>query len=90
MDCKALEGANGDMELAIEELRKTSGVKASKKSGRSAADGLIAIESKAQDIFMIEVNCETDFVARDDSFVSFTKKLSKLYRRSRKFTRRVT
>ena len=46
MDCKkALEGANGDMELAIEELRKTSGVKASKKSGRSAADGLIGIES---------------------------------------------
>jgi len=74
MDCKkALEGANGDMELAIEELRKTSGVKASKKSGRSAADGLIAIESKAEDIFMIEVNCETDFVARDDSFVAFTK-----------------
>ena len=74
MDCKkALEGANGDMELAIEELRKTSGVKASKKSGRSAADGLIAIETTAQDIFMIEVNCETDFVARDDSFVSFTK-----------------
>ena len=74
MDCKkALEGANGDMELAIEELRKTSGVKASKKSGRSAADGLIAIESTAQDIFMIEVNCETDFVARDDSFVSFTR-----------------
>ena len=74
MDCKkALEGANGDMELAIEELRKTSGVKASKKSGRSAADGLIAIESTAQDIFMIEVNCETDFVARDDSFISFTK-----------------
>ena len=74
MDCKkALEGANGDMELAIEELRKTSGVKASKKSGRSAADGLIAIESKAQDIFMIEVNCETDFDARDDSFVAFTK-----------------
>ena len=61
MDCKkALEGANGDMELAIEELRKTSGVKASKKSGRSAADGLIGIESKAQDIFMIEVNCETE------------------------------
>ena len=74
MDCKkALEGANGDMELAIEELRKTSGVKASKKSGRSAADGLIAIETTTQDIFMIEVNCETDFVARDDSFVAFTK-----------------
>jgi len=80
MDCKkALEGANGDMELAIEELRKTSGVKASKKSGRSAADGLIAIESTAQDIFMIEVNCETDFVARDDSFVSFTKETLQTY-----------
>ena len=78
MDCKkALEGANGDMDLAIEELRKTSGVKASKKSGRSAADGLIAIESKEQNIFMIEVNCETDFVARDDSFVSFTKETLK-------------
>jgi elongation factor Ts len=80
MDCKkALEGANGDMDLAIEELRKTSGVKASKKSGRSAADGLIAIESKEQNIFMIEVNCETDFVARDDSFVSFTKELFKIF-----------
>ena len=80
MDCKkALEGANGDMELAIEELRKTSGVKASKKSGRSAADGLIGIESMAQDIFMIEVNCETDFVARDDSFVAFTKETLKAF-----------
>ena len=80
MDCKkALEGANGDMELAIEELRKTSGVKASKKSGRSAADGLIGIESKAQDIFMIEVNCETDFVARDDSFVAFTNETLRAY-----------
>tara|TARA_B100000131_G_C18001347_1_gene566630 strand:+ start:78 stop:935 length:858 start_codon:yes stop_codon:yes gene_type:complete len=80
MDCKkALEGANGDMELAIEELRKTSGVKASKKSGRSAADGLIGIESKAQDIFMIEVNCETDFVARDDSFVAFTNETLQAY-----------
>ena len=80
MDCKkALEGANGDMELAIEELRKTSGVKASKKSGRSAADGLIGIESKAQDIFIIEVNCETDFVARDDSFVAFTNETLQAY-----------
>lgn len=73
MDCKkALEGAEGDMDLAIEELRKTSGLKASKKSGRSAADGLIAIQNNDDQIFMIEVNCETDFVARDDSFVEFT------------------
>jgi elongation factor Ts len=73
MDCKkALEESQGDMELAIEELRKTSGIKASKKSGRSAADGLIAIKSQDDQYFMIEVNCETDFVARDDSFVEFT------------------
>ena len=73
MDCKkALEESQGDMELAIEELRKTSGIKASKKSGRSAADGLIAIKSQDNQYFMIEVNCETDFVARDDSFVEFT------------------
>ncbi len=73
MDCKkALEESQGDMELAIEELRKTSGIKASKKSGRSAADGLIAIKSQDDQYFMIEINCETDFVARDDSFVEFT------------------
>ena len=73
MDCKkALEESQGDMELAIEELRKTSGIKASKKSGRSAADGMIAIKSQDDQYFMIEVNCETDFVARDDSFVEFT------------------
>ena len=73
MDCKkALEESQGDMELAIEELRKTSGIKASKKSGRSAADGLIAIKSQDDQYFMIEVNCETDFVARDDSFIEFT------------------
>ena len=73
MACKkALDEANGDLELAIEELRKTSGVKASKKSGRSAADGLIGILSENSNIFMIEVNCETDFVARDQSFIEFT------------------
>ena len=73
MDCKkALEESQGDMKLAIEELRKTSGIKASKKSGRSAADGLIAIKNQDDQYFMIEVNCETDFVARDNSFVEFT------------------
>ena len=71
MDCKkALEGANGDIDLAIEELRKTSGIKASKKSGRSAADGLIGIAKKDEDFIMIEVNCESDFVARDDSYIN--------------------
>ena len=72
MDCKkALEEANGDLDLAVEELRKTSGLKASKKSSRSAADGLIGIKSADGKSFMVEINCETDFVARDDSFNSF-------------------
>ena len=72
MDCKkALEEANGDLDLAVEELRKTSGLKASKKSSRSAADGLIGIKSLEGKSFMVEINCETDFVARDDSFNSF-------------------
>ena len=80
MDCKkALEEANGDIDLAIEELRKTSGIKASKKSGRSAADGLIGITNKDKDLFMIEVNCETDFVARDDSYINFTKETLDTY-----------
>ena len=80
MDCKkALEEANGDIDLAIEELRKTSGIKASKKSGRSAADGLIAITTKDKDFFMIEVNCETDFVARDDSYINFTNETLDIY-----------
>lgn len=74
MDCKkALQGSNGDIDLAIEELRKTSGLKASKKSSRSAADGLIGAVSESGKVFMVEVNCETDFVARDDSFQEFVK-----------------
>tara|TARA_B100001029_G_scaffold58164_1_gene46980 strand:+ start:238 stop:1098 length:861 start_codon:yes stop_codon:yes gene_type:complete len=72
MDCKkALQEANGDLNLAIEELRKSSGLKASKKSSRSAADGLIGIKSFEGRSFMVEINCETDFVARDDSFNAF-------------------
>ena len=72
MDCKkALQEANGDLDLAIEELRKSSGLKASKKSSRSAADGLIGIKSFEGRSFMVEINCETDFVARDDSFNAF-------------------
>ena len=80
MDCKkALEGTDGDIDLAIEELRKTSGLKASKKSGRSAADGLIALQGSDGNFFMLEVNSETDFVARDDSFVSFTSETLETY-----------
>ena len=79
MDCKkALEETNGDLDLAVEELRKTSGLKASKKSSRSAADGLIGIKSLEGRSFMVEINCETDFVARDDSFNSFMQEVLEL------------
>ena len=74
MDCKkALQDSNGDIDLAIDELRKTSGLKASKKSSRSAADGLIGAVSEDGKVSIVEVNCETDFVARDDSFQEFVK-----------------
>ena len=80
MDCKkALEEANGDLDLAVEELRKTSGLKASKKSSRSAADGLIGIKTSEGKSFMVEINCETDFVARDDSFNLFMQEVLEIF-----------
>jgi len=73
MDCKqALVTAKGDISLAIEELRKSSGVKASKKAGRSAADGVIRVKINNSKAFMVEINCETDFVAKDESFMEFS------------------
>ena len=74
MDCKkALVEADGDMEAAIDNLRKSSGMKAAKKAGRIANDGLIAAKmaDDAQLGIMVEVNCETDFAARDENFVAF-------------------
>lgn len=72
MDCKkALVEADGDMEAAIESLRKSSGMKAAKKAGRIAADGLIACRVDGSKGVMAEVNCETDFAARDENFVAF-------------------
>ena len=73
MDCKqALVTAKGDISLAIEELRKSSGIKASKKAGRSAADGVIRVEINNSKAFMVEINCETDFVTKDESFMEFS------------------
>ena len=74
LECKkALAAAGGDIEVAIEELRKSSGMKAAKKAGRTAADGVvsirIAVDGKSGVIG--EVNSETDFVARDENFVGF-------------------
>ena len=74
LECKkALAAAGGDIEVAIEELRKASGMKAAKKAGRTAADGVVAIrvaEGGASAVIG-EVNSETDFVARDDNFLAF-------------------
>jgi len=74
MDCKkALVDSDGDMEVAIENLRKSSGMKAAKKAGRIASDGLLSIKGDGGTGVIVEVNCETDFAARDDNFVAFVK-----------------
>jgi len=73
MDCKkALQETNGDIELAIEEMRKSGAAKAAKKAGRIAAEGIIAIKQVGKDVIILEINCETDFVAKDENFLSFT------------------
>jgi len=73
MECKkALTETNGDIEAAIENMRKSGQAKAAKKAGRTAADGVIVIaRGDAGDAAMVEVNCETDFVAKDENFQSF-------------------
>ena len=72
MDCKrALSEAGGDMEAAIDWLRKKGLSAAAKKSGRVAAEGLIGVASAAGRAAMVEVNAETDFVARNEAFQSF-------------------
>jgi elongation factor Ts len=74
LECKkALTDANGDVDAAIEALRKSSGMKAAKKAGRTAADGVVAIKASEDGAFatMVEVNSETDFVARDENFLGF-------------------
>jgi elongation factor Ts len=74
MECKkALGEANGDVDLAIENLRKVSGLKAAKKEGRTAADGVVAVKVAPDNSYAVavEVNSETDFVARDAGFLAF-------------------
>lgn len=74
LECKkALVAAGGDVEVAIEELRKSSGMKAAKKAGRTAADGVVAMRISADGKSGVigEVNSETDFVARDENFAGF-------------------
>jgi len=78
LECKkALAACDGDIELAIEELRKSSGMKAAKKAGRTAADGVVAarVATDGSYAVVIEVNSETDFVARDAGFLAFVEKV---------------
>ncbi|MES2217973.1 MAG: translation elongation factor Ts [Pseudomonadota bacterium] len=74
MECKrALQQTNGNMELAIEELRKSGQAKAGKKAGRVAAEGVVLIRtsSDGKRAILLEINSETDFVARDENFRAF-------------------
>ncbi len=72
MECKkALVEAGADIDKAIEELRKSSGMKAAKKAGRTAADGIVMFKTDGSYGLVLEVNSETDFAARDEGFQAF-------------------
>lgn len=79
MDCKkALNEANGDIEGAIDWLRTKGLAAAAKKSGRVAAEGLVAVASDERSAAMVEVNAETDFVARNEAFQAFVESVAKV------------
>src|SRR5215831_802968 len=79
MDCKAaLAETGGDFETAIDWLRKKGLSKAAKKAGRVAAEGLIGVASGGNAGALVEVNAETDFVAKNDQFKEFVKKVAAL------------
>jgi elongation factor Ts len=74
MECKkALAAADGDIDAAIEEMRKNSGLKAAKKAGRTAAEGIVVVKSAADNssAMLVEINSETDFAAKNDDFQAF-------------------
>ena len=76
LDCKkALVETDGDIELAIENMRKSGQAKAAKKAGRIAAEGVILTKVQDGRATMLEINCETDFVARDEGFLKFGNEL---------------
>ena len=78
MECKkALTESSGDLDLAVENMRKAGLAKADKKAGRVAAEGRIAIQQAGDAVAMVEVNCETDFVANGDEFGSFAAAVAK-------------
>ena len=78
MECKkALVEANGDIDLAIENMRKAGSMKAAKKAGRTAAEGLVLTKIASDSSYgvMVEVNSETDFAAREENFIAFVNKV---------------
>jgi elongation factor Ts len=78
-DCNAaLKESNGDLDKAAEILRVKGIAKASKKMGRSAKEGVIVTSGNEKKMSFLEVNCETDFVAKNEDFIDFAKELSKL------------
>ncbi len=78
MECKkALTESSGDLDLAVENMRKAGLAKADKKAGRVAAEGRIAIQQAGDAVAMVEVNCETDFVANGDEFGGFATAVAK-------------
>jgi len=78
-DCKsAIDETKGDIEKSIELLRKKGIAKASKRMGRVASEGLICIYEKDNKFSIIEINSETDFVAKNNEFINFAEEISKL------------
>ena len=78
-DCNAaLKDANGDLDKAVEILRVKGVSKASKKMTRDAKEGVVVVDGDSNKTSVIEVNCETDFVAKNDDFINFVKELSEL------------
>ena len=78
-DCKvALDETKGDIEKSIEFLRKKGIAKASKKMSRTASEGLALVKEKDGKISLIEINSETDFVAKNEDFINFCKEISEI------------
>ena len=76
MDCKkALVATDGNIEAAIEEMRKSGALKAAKKATRTAAEGIIVSAHEGNQVVLVEVNSETDFAAKNAEFVEFAEKV---------------
>jgi len=78
-DCKiAIEENGGDIQKSVEFLRKKGIAKASKKMGRNASEGLALVHNEANEVAVVEINSETDFVAKNKDFLNFCKEISKI------------